>query len=62
MILRAVVFWICMVEPGAGEKGTCLLRQLPSFLRAVREMSREGCYFQFDLKAFVGKKHAAEFS
>lgn len=62
MILRAVVFWICMAEPGAGEKSTCLLRQLPSFLQTVREISEEGSCFQFDLKAFIGRKHAAELS
>lgn len=60
---RAVALTLGFVqaEPGAGEKGTCFLRQLPLFKQYRRSMWRGSC-FRFGLKAFLGKKHVSEFS
>lgn len=34
----------------------CLLRQLPSFFQAVREISTEGVLFSFQFKGFLRKE------
>lgn len=56
---RAVALSLGFVQarPGAGEKGTyCLL------FRQYGRLVQRGSCFHFDLEAFIGKKHASEFS